>query len=231
MKKSLIAATLASTVASSFAFNIGAVYVGVDVGGAWRSQDMKADEATQTAIKGIGSVTGSLKPTVGLHVGYDIAMGNGFMGAIDLSVNTMLGKDSVTRYEGTLTEDVEDVIEFNTRVQRTFGVALTPRVGYAVNPSLAVYAKFGIGMAWEKWNQGSAKTGNSDITWKADVKKTFWTFTPGVGVRYKFTKNMAVRLEYGYEFTTSKDMEILDIENVSVKSKSHQVNLGLSYHF
>jgi opacity protein-like surface antigen len=246
MRKSLIAVALLSTATSCFAFNIGAVYVGIDAGGSWRSQNLGADDAVQATVKSFtesnfkfGNVTGSLKPTLGLHVGYDIAMGNGFMGAIDVNVNTTFGNDSVTRFDGnaagptaagaTITWVADNPIKFFTSVKRTVGAALTPRVGYAVNPCLAVYGKFGIGMAVEKYKSG-ASVNAADTKWTPEQKRLIWTFTPGVGVRYKFTKNMAVRLEYGYEFTTSKEIEFLG-SKLSVKSNSHQVTFGISYHF
>jgi outer membrane autotransporter protein len=85
-------------------------------------------------------------------------------------------------------------------------------------------------MAVEKFKIGFSVAA-ADTKWDNEAKRLFWTFTPGVGVRYKFTKNMAVRLEYGYEFTTSKKETTRLGNDVSFKSNSHQVTLGLSYHF
>jgi outer membrane immunogenic protein len=162
----------------------------------------------------------------------------GAFGGVQLGYNWQLGS-WVLGVEangdwGKIKGDSESILFANNHLQTTikhFGTGVG-RVGYAVMPTVLIYAKGGAG--WESADYVRYVTSTGVVTATANETRLGWA--GGAGAEWAFRPNMSVAVDYTYMGFGQKTLQFLTPAGVfgineQVSQKLQAVTLKLNYKF
>jgi outer membrane immunogenic protein len=157
----------------------------------------------------------------GLQAGYDHQIGSWVFGVqANVEATSMNGVNS---WPSIPNENVSSKA-------KAFG-SFTGRVGYAIQPSLLVYAKGGIGLSRVNYS-------DDDVTVPISLKAsaTHWGWTVGAGLEYALTSNWSTFIEYNHADYGSKNVTMTDAAQQNrwyykYSNRIDTVMVGLNYRF
>ncbi len=159
----------------------------------------------------------------GLQAGYDHQMGSWVFG-VQANVEAT-GMNVRSAWPKNLSEKVSS----KAKAVGSF----TGRVGYAIQPSLLVYAKGGLG-----WSRISYLDIYHDPTYFYSVKgsATHWGWTVGAGLEYALTSNLSTFIEYNHADYGSKNVRMRDSDQqnswlFNYSNRIDTVMVGVNYRF
>lgn len=213
MKKTLFTLAALSTVASAAPFN--GYYLGGDLGVDFNKVEVN-DESAGYANQSKRWTGSDLSLFGGVNRVYDKVIAGA-----ELGMNLPFSNVTLTRSANGANTD-------SYKYDRGLGGIVSGRLGYMVNPSVALYAKLGFGLRKDKVTHTALPSNVS-----RSAKKSVFSVLPGFGVEKAFDK-VSVRGEYAYDF--GKKISVQDAaagatNNVGLKQKAHTVRLGVAYNF
>jgi outer membrane immunogenic protein len=239
----LISATTALAADSAPAFNWTGPYVGVHLGYGWGNADTRFTPLPTTAgFYNLAPTTLSPGPsgvTGGLQAGYNYQVG-GFVFGIDadFSGTGMSGTKTVSpiiQSDGTpfpgsgFLRAHQDVNWYGT---------VRPRVGYAVIPTLLVYATGGLAYGDVSYSANTDFRPVGTTAYPASFSKTKAGWTVGGGIEYAVCTHWTVRAEYLYMDLGSESVHVSPSTvplpyQVGYKweTTANVFNLGVNYKF
>lgn len=156
----------------------------------------------------------------GLQAGYDQQIGSWVFGVqANIEATSMNGVNSWPSVPINVPSKAKAVGSF------------TGRVGYAIQPSLLVYAKGGLG--WSRINYS-----DSDVIFPYPTKAsaTHWGWTVGAGLEYALTSNWSTFIEYNHADYGSKNVTLTNAaQQISFyykySNRIDTVMVGVNYRF
>lgn len=119
-------------------------------------------------------------------------------------------------------------------------MGLSGKIGLPINSKWGVFAGMGILNAQFNFSRGFRRTGYADVTASRTIRT--WGVAPSLGLIYRVTPNMPLRLEYTYEMYKLLQAPLVNIKSTintacdldftaKVKPRYHTIMLSLSYEF
>jgi outer membrane immunogenic protein len=194
-------------------YNWNGFYLGVNLGGAWLSND------NNNFSNNTGGVTG------GGTVGWNWVTNNAFFGGTGLLLGfegDFNGSSQDNNNNFTLNLPVRGPTGFSVETRIPWFATARGRLGWVNGPWL-IYGTGG--GAWVNFEADISAPGGSV---SGNTTKSGWT--AGGGVEWMFLPRWSAKLEYLYIETNSNDVTVLG-QTFSATARENVVRAGLNYHF
>lgn len=251
MKKLMISALLASTIASTAwaqqntwtgfyagaraGYGFGDSRADLALGGQWATETQGLRDAVTNGWSGDLKPKG---PLLGLHGGYNHQITNMFVLGAEADFTALNADDASNRTVSTPFVGLTYAVRNEIDVKRIF--SLRAKAGLALSQQTLLYVTGG--WAWARAEAGAEVLSSGAYSKASKSTHSFDGFIVGGGVEHKITNRFSVRLDYTYSdlgdvtFSTlyragSTFVTPAYTETFRQDLKMHQVSVGFNYRF